>query len=84
MPRRSCISLPRIPLHIIQRRNYHQVCFFTDEDYLAWSLEPVCTSSLNPRRNRLPQEIYCIPAFAGMKSKSVYLKVFIPLTVFSQ
>lgn len=36
MPRRSRIIVPDIPLHIIQRGNNHQPCFFADEDYLLY------------------------------------------------
>ena len=33
MPRRARLSLPNVPLHIIQRGNNRQACFFADEDY---------------------------------------------------
>jgi len=39
MPRRPRLSLPGVPLHIIQRGNNRQACFFADEDfrfYLDW------------------------------------------------
>ena len=36
MPRRSRLILPGIPLHIIQRGNNRQACFYADEDYLAY------------------------------------------------
>lgn len=36
MPRRSRIIAPGVPLHIIQRGNNRQACFFTDEDYLFY------------------------------------------------
>lgn len=36
MPRRSRIIVPSVPLHIIQRGNNRQACFFTDEDYLFY------------------------------------------------
>jgi putative transposase len=39
MPRRARLSLPDVPLHIIQRGNNRQACFFADEDYriyLGW------------------------------------------------
>jgi putative transposase len=39
MPRRARIALPNVPLHIIQRGNNRQACFFADEDhrsYLDW------------------------------------------------
>jgi len=39
MPRRSRIIVPGVPLHIIQRGNNRQSCFFADEDYqfyLEW------------------------------------------------
>ena len=36
MPRRSRIIVPDIPLHIIQRGNNRQLCFFADEDYLFY------------------------------------------------
>jgi putative transposase len=36
MPRRPRIIVPGTPLHIIQRGNNRQACFFTDEDYLFY------------------------------------------------
>ncbi|MEN6585775.1 MAG: transposase [Sulfuricella sp.] len=33
MPRRSRLALSNVPLHIIQRGNNRQACFFADEDY---------------------------------------------------
>ncbi len=39
MPRRPRIIFPGVPLHIIQRGNNRQACFFTDQDYslyLEW------------------------------------------------
>lgn len=39
MPRRARLTLPNVPLHLIQRGNNRQACFFVDEDYhvyLAW------------------------------------------------
>jgi len=39
MPRRPRLTLPGVPLHLIQRGNNRQACFFSDEDYrayLAW------------------------------------------------
>ncbi len=36
MPRRPRIVVPNIPLHIIQRGNNKQVCFFSDDDYLFY------------------------------------------------
>jgi REP element-mobilizing transposase RayT len=33
LPRRARLSLPHVPLHIIQRGNNRQACFFADEDY---------------------------------------------------
>jgi putative transposase len=36
MPRRSRIRVSGIPLHIIQRGNNRQACFFADEDYLSY------------------------------------------------
>jgi len=36
MPRRPRIIVPDIPLHIIQRGNNHQSCFFHDDDYLFY------------------------------------------------
>jgi len=42
MPRRARLSLPNIPLHIIQRGNNRQACFFADVDYrlyLDWLTE---------------------------------------------
>jgi putative transposase len=42
MPRRSRIVLPGVPLHITQRGNNRQTCFFADADYayfLDWLFE---------------------------------------------
>lgn len=42
MPRRPRVILPDVPLHIIQRGNNRQACFFTDDDYrfyLEWLCE---------------------------------------------
>ncbi|GAO34633.1 transposase [Sulfuricella sp. T08] len=42
MPRRARLALPNIPLHLIQRGNNRQACFFSDEDYrfyLDWLAE---------------------------------------------
>lgn len=42
MPRRARIIVPGIPLHIIQRGNNRQACFFAEEDYgfyLDWLQE---------------------------------------------
>lgn len=42
MPRRARLSLPGVPLHIIQRGNNRQACFYADEDYrfyLDWLRE---------------------------------------------
>ena len=33
MPRRARVTLANIPLHLIQRGNNRQACFFADEDY---------------------------------------------------
>lgn len=33
MPRRARLALPNVPLHLIQRGNNRQTCFFADEDY---------------------------------------------------
>ena len=33
MPRRARLSLSHVPLHIIQRGNNRQACFFADENY---------------------------------------------------
>lgn len=42
MPRRARLSLPNVPLHIIQRGNNRQPCFYVDSDYrcyLKWLAE---------------------------------------------
>jgi len=39
MPRRARLTLPNVPLHLIQRGNNRQACFFADQDYriyLTW------------------------------------------------
>lgn len=42
MPRRARLALPGVPLHLIQRGNNRQACFFADQDYhlyLEWLAE---------------------------------------------
>lgn len=42
MPRRARLLLPEVPIHIIQRGNNRQACFYTPEDYsfyLEWLTE---------------------------------------------
>ncbi|WP_174764255.1 transposase, partial [Andreprevotia sp. IGB-42] len=36
MPRRARVYPPGVPLHLIQRGNNRQACFFADEDYLVY------------------------------------------------
>ncbi|MFZ4536714.1 transposase [Propionivibrio sp.] len=36
MPRRARLTLPNVPMHIIQRGNNRQACFFADEDFLFY------------------------------------------------
>lgn len=36
MPRRARLTLPGVPLHIIQRGNNRQACFFADQDYQCY------------------------------------------------
>ena len=36
MPRRPRITLPNVPLHIIQRGNNRQACFHAEQDYLTY------------------------------------------------
>lgn len=36
MPRRARIALADVPLHVIQRGNNRQACFFADDDYLFY------------------------------------------------
>jgi len=36
MPRRARLALPNVPLHIIQRGNNRQACFYADDDYLFY------------------------------------------------
>ena len=36
MPRRPRIVQPGTPLHLIQRGNNRQVCFYAEEDYLIY------------------------------------------------
>jgi len=53
MPRRARIALPNVPVHVIQRGNNRQPCFFSDEDYrryLGWLTE--YASKTGCRKNR--------------------------------
>lgn len=36
MPRMPRLSVPGVPLHIVQRGNNRQAVFFQDSDYIAW------------------------------------------------
>jgi len=47
MPRRPRLVVPNIPLHIIQRGNNRQACFYSDDDYIFY-LEP---ESVTPLRH---------------------------------
>lgn len=50
MPRRPRLTLPNVPLHLIQRGNNRQACFIADEDYrfyLDWLAE--CSSGTGCR-----------------------------------
>lgn len=52
MPRRARIALPEVPLHLIQRGNNRQACFFAEDDchyYLDWlaDLAPRCGCRLH-------------------------------------
>ena len=45
MSRRPRITLPEVPLHLIQRGNNRQACFFADEDY-SYYLEHLAEQAL--------------------------------------
>ncbi|MEA3241501.1 MAG: transposase [Pseudomonadota bacterium] len=48
MPRRSRIIVPGVPIHIIQRGNNRQACFYTEDDfqcYLDWLKEYASVSN---------------------------------------
>ncbi len=58
MPRRARLVLPNVPLHIIQRGNNRQACYYADEDYrfyLDWlrgsSKQFYCPLKLLPTRS---------------------------------
>ena len=36
MPRRARLTLPNVPMHVIQRGNNRRVCFFADDDYAIY------------------------------------------------
>ena len=36
MPRRARLTLPNVPMHVIQRGNNRQACFFADDDYAIY------------------------------------------------
>ena len=36
MPRRARLMLPNVPLHLIQRGNNRQACFFAHADYCVY------------------------------------------------
>lgn len=47
MPRRRRITIPGVPVHLIQRGNNRQACFYAGEDYrnfLEWLKEYACES----------------------------------------
>jgi putative transposase len=52
MPRRARLSLPNVPLHIIQRGNNRQACFFADEDYRITSTGWVNTQARRVAESR--------------------------------
>ncbi|WP_430229417.1 transposase [Nitrosomonas communis] len=50
MPRRARLTLPNVPLHLIQRGNNRQACFFAEEDYrlyLDWLTEYASKTGCN-------------------------------------
>ena len=56
MPRRARLSPPNVPLHLIQRGNNRQACFFSEEDYrfyLEWLAEYPPWSCYHPRATAL-------------------------------
>lgn len=64
MPRRSRLVLPNTPMHIIQRGNNSQDCFFDDEDYasyLRWLREIANARNVSSMRTRYCRTmfIYC-------------------------
>ncbi|MBQ0711967.1 MAG: hypothetical protein KBT53_03305 [Porticoccus sp.] len=36
MPRKTWMYLPGVPVHIVQRGNNREACFFCDDDYLYY------------------------------------------------
>jgi len=36
MPRKTRMYLPGVPVHIVQRGNNREACFFSDDDYLYY------------------------------------------------
>lgn len=46
MPRRACLLLPEVPIHIIQRGNTRQACFYASEDY-SFYLELLMTNHVH-------------------------------------
>ncbi|WP_202593409.1 hypothetical protein [Ferriphaselus sp. R-1] len=60
MPRRARIALPNVPVHLIQRGNNRQPCFFADEDYrryLDWLAEYQPQSTSGQTSTKLAQPV---------------------------
>jgi REP-associated tyrosine transposase len=36
MPRKTRVCLPGVPVHIVQRGNNREACFFSDDNYLFY------------------------------------------------
>lgn len=53
MPRRARLALTNVPLHLIQRGNNRQVCFFADEDYRLY-LDWLASMPARPAAGCLP------------------------------
>jgi hypothetical protein len=59
MPGRPRITLPGVPLHLIQRGNNRQACFFADDDYrayLGWLEEYAQGRRVTPGKSGRPRK----------------------------
>ena len=68
MPRRARIALPNVPVHVIQRGNNRQPCFFSDEDYrryLGWLTEYASKTGCRKNRGLSPVLPWSVPGSPG-------------------
>ena len=68
MPRKTRMYLPGIPVHVTQRRNSRDACFFREEDY-RYYLERLAQGL---RRFGMQLHVYVLMTVSGLLTPSSY------------